>query len=83
MSPMAYFISVGALVVISAYSHVQFRANIQDEAYRAVASDQKKVIQFSQLNAVEEESPAAPEHLSGVAVEAKTGKKHTSLGDHP
>jgi len=67
LSPMAYLLSVGALVIVSAYAHVQFRADLQEEAYRAVASDQKKVIQFSQLNAVEvvqEESPSAPNRSS-------------------
>lgn len=83
---MAYFLTIGTLVVISAYSHVQFRAEIQDQAFRSIAMDQKKTIQFSQINSQINEEPSAlsaPAHLKGVALEAKNGKKPILRGDPP
>ena len=79
---MAYFLTIGTLVVISAYSHVQFRAEIQDQAFRSIAMDQKKTIQFSQINE-EPSALSAPAHLKGVALEAKNGKKPILRGDPP
>ncbi len=77
--PMSYFLTIAALVVVSAYSHIQFRADVQDQAFRAIASDQK--LQFSQLNEEDAAILSAPEHLKGISVEAKKGKKSISRGD--
>lgn len=78
-SPMLYFMTIAILVVLSSYSHIQFREDVQDQAFRAVASDIPKTIQFSQLN--ESLEPSEPENLKAIAVEAKKGKKHILPGD--
>ena len=54
---MAYFLTIAGLVVVSAYSHFQFREDVEDQAIRAIASEHS--MRFSQVN--EESSLSVPE----------------------